>query len=175
MEVRILGPLEVWAGERQVEIGGGKQRALLAILLLQANEVVSSDRLIDELWEEPPPATAAKALHVLVSQLRRALGSGDALVTRAPGYALRLEPGSLDTDRFESLLAEGRRALAGGEAESAASLLREALALWRRGASGRVRVRLVRTGRDSQTRGAPNRGARGTYRGRPRARREAGG
>jgi YVTN family beta-propeller protein len=131
VEARTLGPLELWAGERQIEIGGGRQRALLALLILNRNEVVSSDRLIDELWGETPPPTAAKALHVLVSQLRRAIDSGDVLVTRAPGYALRLDRGSLDTDRFETLLAEGRRALASGDPESAAGTLRDALGLWR--------------------------------------------
>jgi YVTN family beta-propeller protein len=131
MEYRILGPLEVFDGERQVTLGGTRQRALLAILLLHANEVVSTDRLVEELWGENPPETGPKALQVAISQLRKtlqsSLGADGVLVTRAPGYVLNVHPGELDLDRFESLVeqAEERR---GAEA---AALLREALALWR--------------------------------------------
>jgi predicted ATPase/DNA-binding SARP family transcriptional activator len=138
MEFRILGPLEVIEGDRLVALGRGKERALLAVLLLHANEVVPSERLIDELWGEAAPTTVAKSVQVYVSHLRRALrggGAGDGadglLVTRAGGYMLRLEPGQFDLDRFERLLRDGRRALAAGEPERAAGTLREALALWR--------------------------------------------
>ena len=91
MEFSILGPLEVRADGRAVPLGAAKPRSLLAVLLLHANQVVSSDRLIDELWGEAPPATVAKSIHVYVSGLRKQLGDG-ILVTRAPGYLLRVEP-----------------------------------------------------------------------------------
>src|SRR5215471_7673120 len=116
MEFRILGPLEVVEDGRRLAVGGRKQRAVLALLLLHANEVVATDRFVDELWGDQPPATVAKVLQGFVSQLRKALepGSGRAgslLVTRAPGYLLELERGQLDRDRFEDLVAEGGRAL----------------------------------------------------------------
>jgi DNA-binding SARP family transcriptional activator/ABC-type transport system substrate-binding protein len=126
MEVRLLGPLEVVAGGVSIPIGGGRQRKLLAILLLNANEFVSSDRLIDELWGEDRPETAAKALQGYVSQLRKTLGP-DALVTGAGGYMLKLAPGELDADRFEQLVDDARDA----EPHDAAEWLRVALALWR--------------------------------------------
>jgi DNA-binding SARP family transcriptional activator/streptogramin lyase len=126
MEFRILGPLEVVDGDRLVAIAGSKQRALLAVLLLHPNAVVSRDRLIDELWGESPPDTASTALQVHVSQLRKSLGR-DVIVTRAPGYMIRVEPGELDLDRFEQLVEEAR----GKEAAPAAATLRDALRLWR--------------------------------------------
>src|SRR5690349_18329175 len=95
MEFRILGPLEVRDGEEPVAIGGGRQRALLALLLLRPNEVVSNDTLIDELWHGEPTETARKAIQVHVSSLRKALGE-DRIVTQAPGYRLRVNPGELD-------------------------------------------------------------------------------
>ena len=116
MEFRILGPLEVADDGEPVAIRRGKEQALLAYLLLHANEVSSSGRLIDVLWDEQPPATAAKILHNAVSHLRRQLGDGR-LLTRDPGYLLRVEPGELDAHEFERLAREGRAA--------------EALALWR--------------------------------------------
>jgi YVTN family beta-propeller protein len=116
VEFRILGPLEVADDGEPVAIRRGKEQALLAYLLLHANEVISSGRLIDVLWDEQPPATAAKILHNAVSHLRRQLGDGR-LLTRDPGYLLRVEPGELDAHEFERLAKEGRAA--------------EALALWR--------------------------------------------
>jgi len=107
MEFRILGPLEVLEGGRPLAIRRGKDQALLAYLLLHANEVVSSSRLIDVLWDERPPPTAPKALQNVVSSLRRQLGDGR-LVTRDPGYVLRVEPGELDLATFEKLAREGR-------------------------------------------------------------------
>src|SRR6266498_3188283 len=107
MEFRVLGPLEVVAAGRSLELGGRKQRALLALLLLEANRVVSSDRLIDALWEDDPTDTAPKALTVYVSQLRKLLGR-ERLETTPPGYRLRLEEGELDLDRFQRLVEEGR-------------------------------------------------------------------
>jgi DNA-binding SARP family transcriptional activator len=109
-----------------VPLGGSKQRALLALLLLHPNRVVSRDRLIDELWDGSPPDTASTALQVHVSQLRKALGR-DTIATQAPGYLVRVEPGALDLDHFERLVKEAQ----GEEAEPAAKTLREALALWR--------------------------------------------
>jgi DNA-binding SARP family transcriptional activator/WD40 repeat protein len=138
MEFRILGPIEVWSERRRLPLGGIKQRALLAVLLLHRNEVVSIDRLIDELWNGHPPATSVKVVQVYVSQLRKALGGRrarsdeeDLLVTRAPGYLLRVEPDELDAERFERLVEEGRRALGAGSPRLATQTLLEALALWR--------------------------------------------
>jgi WD40 repeat protein/DNA-binding SARP family transcriptional activator len=134
MDFRILGPLEVRTNGVRVALGGPKQRALLAILLLRADRVVSSDRLIEELWADDPPAAARHALEVHVSRLRKALGVGGGesrLITRAPGYLLRVTPGELDLQRFERLLAQGRRALGGGDPDAAAGALREAEGLWR--------------------------------------------
>jgi DNA-binding SARP family transcriptional activator/DNA-binding beta-propeller fold protein YncE len=130
VEFRILGPLEAEQDGRLVPLGGRKQRALLALLLLHANGVVPRDRLIDEIWGDEPPETARTALQVYVSQLRKALG-GERIETRAPGYRVRTEPDALDLERFERLVGEGRDALAGGDAECSADALREALALWR--------------------------------------------
>jgi DNA-binding SARP family transcriptional activator len=130
VEFRILGPLEAEQEGRLVPLGGRKQRALLALLLLHANAVVPRDRLIDEIWGDEPPETARTALQVHVSQLRKALG-GERIETRAPGYRVCTEPGALDLERFERLVAEGRDALAGGDAERSADALRKALALWR--------------------------------------------
>ena len=106
MDFRILGPLEVVEDGHTVDVGAAKQRALLAVLLLSANRVVSRDQLIEALWGERAPGTAQKALGVYVSQLRKALGR-ERIRTRAPGYELRVEPGELDLDRFEQLAAAG--------------------------------------------------------------------
>ena len=133
MEFGVLGPLAVRTEDQEVRLGGAKQRALLAILLLHANEVVSADRLIDLLWGEAPPPSAANNLQVQVSKLRKALGRhGDArLVTRPPGYVLRVEQGEFDLAQFERLHEEGRNALVAGDAATAAARLRAALVLWR--------------------------------------------
>jgi DNA-binding SARP family transcriptional activator len=148
VDYRIRGSLEVCDGDRPVELGGEKQRALLVVLLLHAGEAVSSDRLIDDLWGETPPPGAPKALQAHVSRLRKALeadrngrttASGDrsgppsrgVLITRGRGYLLRLEPGELDADRFQGMVEEARRALAIGDAAGAAETLRAGLALWR--------------------------------------------
>jgi eukaryotic-like serine/threonine-protein kinase len=126
MDFRLLGPLEVTDGDRAIALGGAKQRALLAVLLLHANEVVPTERLIDELWGAAPPATVAKSVQVYVSRLRRGIGQ-DRLVTRAPGYLLRVEPSELDVARFERLVAQADAA----DDRAAAPMLREALGLWR--------------------------------------------
>src|ERR671925_1289554 len=126
MEFRILGPLEVSEEGRVLRLGGSKQRALLASLLLHANEVVSRDRLSDELWGASPPDTAPTALQVYVSHLRKALGR-DLILTQPPGYLIRVSDGELDLHRFEQLVAAARAE----EPAQAARLLREGLALWR--------------------------------------------
>jgi DNA-binding SARP family transcriptional activator len=132
MEFRLLGPLEVWDGQRPVAIHGAKERALLACLLLDANRVVSSDRLVDELWGEDPPESARKSLQVRVSNLRKALRpAGDVLRSTGGGYVVRVGPDELDLDRFERLLAEAEDARARGEPALAVAKLRDALALWR--------------------------------------------
>jgi YVTN family beta-propeller protein len=134
MEFSVLGPLEVREDGRVIPLGGAKQRALLASLLLHANEVVSRDRLIDGLWGQDPPATAAHIIETYVSRLRRVLrevGIHDALIMRPPGYMLRIDPDELDLNRFENLLREGRRALGEGNPETAAEHLQQALALFR--------------------------------------------
>src|SRR5262249_24401242 len=123
LEVRILGPLEVRGSDRLLELRGARQKLLLAMLLLRANEVVSSEALIDVLWGEDPPATARKALQNSVSQLRRLLarpGGESVLVTQSPGYQLRVEASQLDLVRFESTLDEAKRA--SGPQEQAAAL-----------------------------------------------------
>ncbi len=130
MDFRILGPLEVWDGGREVSLGGGKPRALLAALLLHPNEVVPADRLIDELWGDDSPEDAAAALRVNVSRLRKAL-SPDVLTTRSPGYAVRVEPDEFDLHQFERRVDEGRSLLARGKTAGASERLREALSLWR--------------------------------------------
>ena len=132
MEFRILGSLEVLDEGREVALGGSKQRALLAVLLLHANETLSTDRLIDELWGETPPATAAKTVQVHVSRLRKALPGGDDLVvTREHGYQLQIDRERIDAHRFERLVDDGRTELAAGRPEQAAAALEQALALWR--------------------------------------------
>jgi DNA-binding SARP family transcriptional activator len=127
MEFRILGPLEVVEQGRPLALGGARQRALLALLLTRANEVVSTDRLIDELWGERPPKAADNALQYHVSRLRKLLPSSGAIVTKEPGYLIRVGPDELDLLRFERLVEDGRRSSPG----AAARFLREALALWR--------------------------------------------
>ena len=126
MEFRLLGTLEVRTGKDPLPLGGPKQQALLALLLLNANRVLGRERLIDELWGTDPPETAVKAVQVYVSRLRKLLPDG-MLVTRPPGYLLELEPEALDVQRFERLIAEAR----GSDPAGAAGLLREALGLWR--------------------------------------------
>src|SRR5215207_8381816 len=130
LDFRILGALEVVEDGRSLRLGGAKQRSVLAVLLIHRREVVSADRLIDALWGERPPATAAKAIQVHVSHLRKALGA-ERLVTGGGGYMLDVEPGQVDVDRFERLAKEDREALDRGDPGAAAERLREALGLWR--------------------------------------------
>ncbi|GLZ35346.1 SARP family transcriptional regulator [Lentzea sp. NBRC 105346] len=126
MQFRILGPLEVWDDDRPVSVGGPQQRALLAVLLVDANRVVSADRLVGELWHTDPPPAARRLLQGCVRRLRRVL-PGDRLLTSQPGYLLRVLPGEVDADRFDELVA----AAAGSDDAGASALLAEALELWR--------------------------------------------
>lgn len=137
MEFRLLGTLEVVEGGRPVSLGGSRARALLVLLLLHRNEVVTVDRIMEELWAERPPKTGGQVVRIYVSQLRKALepnrsnGAPGILLTRRNGYLLEVEPGHVDVDRFEALRAEGHRLLGAGEVADAASTLEEALSLWR--------------------------------------------
>jgi DNA-binding SARP family transcriptional activator len=137
VEFRILGPVEAVLAGRVVALGGGKPRAVLALLLLHANQTLSRERLLDELWGERLPATAAKTLQVNISRLRKALAqaapsdSDGLILTREQGYELSLDPERLDAHRFERLVAEGRSELAANRPQRARSLIEEALALWR--------------------------------------------
>ena len=131
LEFGILGPLEVRADGRTVQLGGARPRAVFAVLALHANQPVSAERLALALWGEDVPPTAVKTVQVYVARLRKALGDPDVLVTTPAGYRLRVRSGELDADRFERLVADGRQALTDGRAENAATQLREALQLWR--------------------------------------------
>jgi predicted ATPase/class 3 adenylate cyclase len=130
MDFRILGPLEALDGARHVALGGRKRRAVLAVLLLHPNETLESERLIDELWGESPPANALKSLQVHVSRLRKELAPG-VLVTREHGYELQLDVDELDAHRFEALLEDARGELAAGNPDRALAALERSLALWR--------------------------------------------
>src|SRR6266542_4446544 len=141
MDFRILGSLEVYDNERPLSLGGHQQRALLALLLLRANQVVPVDEIVEDLWGARPPPSATKSVQALISKLRKLLAEPGAeaedasedgiLLTRSHGYVLTVVPGELDLHRFQSLTEEGRRALAAGRPDEAEERLREALALWR--------------------------------------------
>ena len=133
MRFRLLGPLEVRAGEEWRGIGAPKWRSVLAALLINAGQIVPADVLINEVWRDAPPAKAGNLISIYVLRLRRLMGDADStlLVTRAPGYQLRIAAGDSDAQLFETLVDEGRRALAAGDPATAASQLAEALALWR--------------------------------------------
>jgi len=134
IDYRLLGPIEAATDGRILDLGGQRQRALLAILLLSANEPVARDLLVDRLWGDRPPAGAKHTLDVYISRLRKALESAagcQVVLTRPGAYVLQTEPERIDARRFERLAAEGRRALAAGEPDAAATALRAALALWR--------------------------------------------
>src|SRR3954447_21170811 len=165
MDFAILGPLQALDEGREVPLGGSKQRALLAVLLLHANETLTTDQVIDELWGERPPATAAKTVQVHVSRLRKALAGangGGVVLTREHGYELQLEPDRLDSHRFERLVAGApRRRRAGGGAGGAVAARaggggggagagggRGGSRAGARTSAGRPRVRAVRAGRD---------------------------
>ncbi|MFJ3894506.1 AfsR/SARP family transcriptional regulator [Streptomyces sp. NPDC090083] len=133
-EVRLLGPVEVWAGDRRAPLGGVRPLAVLSALVVHLGEVLSTDRLVDCVWDQRAPATAGALVATHVSAVRRALAqvTQDAVVTtRPPGYVADLDPSRIDARRFEDLLASGRASAAAGHREEAADLLGEALALWR--------------------------------------------
>jgi DNA-binding SARP family transcriptional activator len=130
LDLRVLGPLEARIDGASVRLGPPKQRALLVHLALHANDGVSIERLIDELWPENPPETARHAIQVYVSGLRKAFGDPARVEARSNSYALRVEPGELDLGRFRSLVGEARAQLV-EEPAAAARRLREALLLWR--------------------------------------------
>jgi YVTN family beta-propeller protein len=142
VDFRILGALEVEDRGESLPLGGHQQRALLALLLLRANEVVPVDEIIDDLWGAEPPPSATKSVHALISKLRRRLenepagpgveaGENGVLLTHPHGYVLTVASGELDLHRFQSLLDEGQQALSAGRADDAAAKLRQGLALWR--------------------------------------------
>jgi DNA-binding SARP family transcriptional activator len=146
-----LGPLELVGDDGQpIMLPAGKPRALLALVGLEAGHVVSLDRIVDVLWSGRPPATAAKVVQGYVSRLRKLLPT-EVLLTREPGYLLRLERDQLDLTRFEVLRREAAAASAAGRYQAAAQLLREALALWR----GRRRRAIGRGGAHHGHRGRP--------------------
>src|SRR4051812_26039097 len=130
MDFRILGPLEVRDGDREVPLRAGKERALLALLLVNANRTLAIDRIVDDLWGEDVPESAHKMVQIHVSRLRKALTPG-LLHTRPPGYSLQLAADDIDVHRFERVVAQARTSLDAGRAEEASAELRAALGLWR--------------------------------------------
>ncbi len=169
LEFRVLGPVEATADGTPVALAAAKPRALLAVLLLSRNRVVANDRLIADLWGDEAPETAAKALQVYVSQLRKAIGA-DRVLTKAPGYSLRVEDGELDLDRFEQLVREGREQLGAGEPEQSARTFEQALALWRGPAFTEFRSEPFAEEAGRPAGRGPTGGARGANRSRPGAR-----
>ena len=130
MDFRILGPLEVRDERGSVALGGPKRRAVLAVLLLRANRPVRVDVLVQALWGDDAPPTGVKAVQVHISRLRNALRDPAILATTPARYRLRVQPGELDRDRFETLAEEGRRQLTEGKPTKAAASLRKALEMW---------------------------------------------
>ena len=131
LELRILGPVEAVSAGREIALGGPKQRAVLALLLLDVGRVVPAGRLVEEVWRGSAPPGAAKTLRSYVSRLRAALGPDVSVVARGGGYAITVEANQLDAARFERLIAAGHDALGQGEAAAASNRFREALGLWR--------------------------------------------
>jgi predicted ATPase/DNA-binding SARP family transcriptional activator len=131
VEFRILGPLEVVRDGRALDLGGAKQRSVLAVLLVDARRAVSAEKLADAVWDGAPPPAAATTLRSYLSNLRKALGVADVLVTRDRGYVLDVPKGAIDAEVFEDLAGRGRKALLDGDAAIAAKLIDEALGLWR--------------------------------------------
>lgn len=134
LQVRLLGPVEVWEGNRRAPLGGVRPLAVLSALVVHLGEVLSTERLVDCVWDEQAPATASALVATHVSAVRRALarvGEAEVVRTRPPGYVADLDASQVDARRFEDLLTSGRARAAGGRAEEAAELLAEALGLWR--------------------------------------------
>ena len=130
LEFRVLGPVEAFEDGKQLKLGGPRQRTVLAVLLLHAGQLVTTERLIDEVWAENPPDTAGNLVQGYVSHLRKVLGR-DAIATKDPGYTLRIGHEELDLHAFERLASDGVEQLERGDADNAATMLSEALALWR--------------------------------------------
>ncbi len=173
MDFAILGPVEARLDGSEVALGGPKQRALLTVLLLARNEIVSRDRLVEALWGERAPPTVQRSLDSYVSRLRRLLGE-NRIERRAPGYLLRVEPGELDLDRFERLLAEARDASASGDRSRALEALEAALSVWRGPALADLLFEPFARARGGAARGASAGRGRGAARHPPRARRGRG-
>ncbi|MFE3851938.1 BTAD domain-containing putative transcriptional regulator [Streptomyces griseorubiginosus] len=134
LQVRLLGPVEVWQGNRRAPLGGVRPLAVLSALVVHLGEVLSTERLVDSVWDEQAPATANALVATHVSAVRRALArveAAEVIRTRPPGYVADLDPAQVDARRFEELLASGRSEAARGHVEEAAELLSEALGLWR--------------------------------------------
>ncbi|CAL9672403.1 AfsR/SARP family transcriptional regulator [Streptomyces sp. enrichment culture] len=134
VQIRLLGPVEVWEGDRRAPLGGVRPLAVLSALVVHLGEVLSTGRLVDCVWDEQAPATASALVATHVSAVRRALarvGEAEVIRTRPPGYVAALDPSQVDTRRFEELLTSARARAAGGHAAEAAQLLTEALGLWR--------------------------------------------
>ncbi|GIH97709.1 BTAD domain-containing putative transcriptional regulator [Planobispora siamensis] len=141
MELRLLGPVEVWNGGRQVAVGGAKPRALLAALLLEAGRVVTRERLVEAIWEDDPPTTARGVVQSYVASLRRAFAGAalpDIIVSHRLGYLVQIAPGVLDKEVFERLVTEGRQAARNGGHREAGQTFRTALGLWRGEALGGI-------------------------------------
>src|SRR4051794_19647695 len=137
LRVSVLGPVRAWIGERELNLGPGRQRALFAALTANANRLVSRDELIEAVWGASAPATATGSVYTYISGLRRSLdpdrshrGAGELLASGPSGYLLRLSPGALDSDRFAALCARAAELHGSGDLAGAAALLDEALALW---------------------------------------------
>ena len=133
LEFRVLGTLEVVSGGTRLALGPPKQRAVLAVLLLNAKQIVPAERLIDLVWGDTPPRTAAHSVQVYISELRRTLSNGspdDVIQTRAPGYTIDADHDLIDARRFELLVESGTRELKAGDVSSGVETLREALRLW---------------------------------------------
>jgi len=134
LQFRVLGPVGVTDGRQSLPLGGPKQRALLADLILNTGSIVPTARLIDDLWGDAPPPTAGHTVEAYIARLRRVLRDGSAagvLLTRPPGYVLDVEPGHVDAVRFEQLARDAAAAVGRDDHEQASALLRAALALWR--------------------------------------------
>ena len=135
LQIDLLGPVEARVDGRLVALGGQRPRVLLAVLALKGGRIVTTERLIDELWGEDPPARARDSLQMHVSRLRKALSEagadGGRLVNQADGYLLDVQPGECDVDRWQQSLGQAHRARAGGEPQAARERIEEALGLWR--------------------------------------------
>src|SRR5215469_10621957 len=149
LELRVLGPIVLVAERHIRDIGGPRQRTVLAMLALNANRVTPVERLIDAVWDDSPPSTARGQIQICISALRKLfddVGKQRAITTRPPGYLLELATGELDSEQFENLVRTGKQHAEEGRAADAAATLREALALWRGHALAGVPSDLVQRG-----------------------------